>query len=377
MRFCKKCVIPETAEGMVFDDDGVCQICKNALQKNTEIDWTERRKVLDSLLDKYRGKGDYDCIIPFSGGKDSTYQLLFAIKELKLRPLVVRYNHWGFRPQVEKNNIRTFEQLGCDVLQFTANWHVVRELMRKGIELRGDFCWHCHTGVYGYIMQTALRFGIKIILWGESPGEYSGLVSAKDIVELEKSYFSKFISLGLTAEEILSNHGITSITEREIRPFLFPDPDTIKKNDIHAIYLGNYINWSSKKHAAIIKDVLGWKGTEVEGIPPSWDYEKIECKWQGIRDWSKYIKRGFGRTAHLVSIDIRNGTMSREYGMELVRKYDGKRPASMDLFLERIGISEKQFMAWMLKHQVAPWKFSMEGIERGRPLEEMKLWNND
>ena len=75
--------------------------------------------------------------------------------------------------------------------------------------------------------------------------------------------------------------------------------------------------------------------------------------------------------------DIRNGTMSREYGMELVRKYDGKRPASMDLFLERIGISEEQFMAWMLKHQVAPWKFSMEGIERGRPLEEMKLWNND
>lgn len=116
--------------------------------KHEKIDWDARRKMLDAIVDRYRGKGEYDCIVPFSGGKDSTFQLWYAVKELGLKPLVVRYNHWGYRPLVNENNIRTFKKLNVDVLEFTSNLSVVKKLMLESLKQTGDFCWHCHTGVF-------------------------------------------------------------------------------------------------------------------------------------------------------------------------------------------------------------------------------------
>ena len=98
MRYCSKCILPESAETVQFDDEGVCNVCRQAEIKHEEIDWSERRKILDEIISRYRGKGQYDCIIPFSGGKDSTFQLWYVVKELGLKPLVVRFNHWGVPP---------------------------------------------------------------------------------------------------------------------------------------------------------------------------------------------------------------------------------------------------------------------------------------
>ena len=374
MRYCVKCVTPETQEAIQFDREGVCLACRNIENKNTNIDWELRYESLLSIVSQYKGKYDYDCIVPFSGGKDSTYQLYFIVHKLQLKPLVVRYDHWGFRPHVEQNNRRTFRILGCDVVQLTVSWHTVRELMRKGIELRGDFCWHCHTGVYGYVMQMAVKFGIPLVFWGEAPWEYSSKATNATIQELEAEYFQKFIGLGLSAEEILPREQSTGLALRDIKPFLFPSREEIGCIGLRGVYLGNYIPWNPERHAAIIKNELGWQGAVVEGIPPAWDYEKIECKWQGVRDWSKFIKRGFGRTSHLVSLEIRKGAMSREKGWKLVQEYDGKRPASIDFFLQEVDISEEQFMEWMLRHQVAPWNFSDAKCERGAPLPDMALW---
>ena len=373
MRYCTCCVTPETQEGIQFDDEGVCGACRNIQNKRENIDWAERRRLLDSIVAIYRGKSDYDCILPFSGGKDSTFQLYFVIRELGLKPLVVRYNHWGYRPHVEENNSRTFKTLGCDVVEFTPNWRVVRELMRKGVELRGDFCWHCHTGIYGQVMQMAVRFNIPLVLWGEASWEYTS-ASGKTIEELEAEYFEKSIGLGLSAEDILKGNETNELTERDLKPFLFPSREDIVRVGLRGVFLGNYIPWDTRRHVEIIKRELGWQGTVVEGIPEEWDYEKIECKWQGVRDWSKFIKRGFGRTNHLASIDIRKGSMTREQGMDLVMRYDGKRPASLDVFLREIGITEEQFMMWMLRHQVDPWDFSNHAIEKGKPLPDMKCW---
>ena len=374
MRYCNKCVTPETQEGVIFGDDGICQTCKNIEIKKHDIDWVARRKLLDKLVSQYAGTGTYDCIVPFSGGKDSTYQLYFVVRELGLKPLVVRYDHWGFRPHVEENNKRTFQILGCDVLQLSVSWHTVKELMRKGIELRGDFCWHCHTGVYGYVMQLAVKLGIPLLLWGEAPWEYSSAQNPEQIMELEAKYFCNFIGLGLSGEEILAREKSGKLTERDIRPFLFPSREELAQAGVRGIFLGNYIPWETRRHVEIIKKELGWKGVLVEGVPPAWDYEKIECKWQGVRDWSKFIKRGFGRTNHLASIDIRKGIMAREQGLELVRQYDGKRPASLDIFLKEINITEEQFLEWMLRHQVAPWSFAEHKYETGPTLPDMDSW---
>ncbi len=374
MKYCTRCVTPETQEDIFFDENGICGSCQNIQHKNERIDWEERKQALDAIVEQYKGKYDYDCIVPFSGGKDSTYQLYYVVRKLGLKPLVVRYDHWGFRPIIEENSRNVFKQLDCDVVQLTVSWKVVKELMRKGIELRGDFCWHCHTGIYGYVMQMAVKFNVPFVLWGEAPWEYSPSRSSKDLQELEKGVFDNFIGLGLTAEEILANQQSGQLDERDIRPFLFPSTEEIKRIGLRGIYLGNYIPWNSRKHAEIIKKELGWKGIEVEGIPPQWDYEKIECKWQGVRDWSKFIKRGFGRTNHMVSIEIRKGAMSREEALRLVEQYDGKRPASLDLFLKEIDITEEQFLRWMLKYQVPPWDFKKASCESGKPLPDMEKW---
>ena len=168
MRYCTKCILPETHQTIKFNQEGVCSVCEQIEYRDTEIDWDDRRRMLQELVDQYRDKGEYDCIVPFSGGKDSTFQLWYVVKELGLKPLVVRFDHWGYRPKVAENNERTFKLLGVDVLQFTPSWHIVKELMLEALKRTGDFCWHCHTGVYAHTMQIAIRYNTPLIIWGES-----------------------------------------------------------------------------------------------------------------------------------------------------------------------------------------------------------------
>ena len=111
-----------------------------------------------------------------------------------------------------------------------------------------------------------------------------------------------------------------------------------------------------RKQYKIINEELGWEGDEVEGIPEEYNYEKIECFLQGMRDYTKFLKRGFGRTTHLTSIDIRNNRLDREEGLRLVEKYDGKKPASMNYFLELLGITEEKYMNLIQKHVISPNK---------------------
>ena len=172
MRYCTKCILPDTHETIQFDAEGVCNICRQAERKHTQIDWTSRRKMLDDICNQYKGKGIYDCIVPYSGGKDSVFQLWFVVTQLNLKPLVVRFNHWGYRPLIEENNIKVFKKLGVDILQFTPNWKIVKKIMLASLKKTGDFCWHCHTGVFAHTMQVAVRYNIPLVFWGESPAEY-------------------------------------------------------------------------------------------------------------------------------------------------------------------------------------------------------------
>lgn len=374
MKYCTKCCLPESHESISFDDEGVCSVCRQAEVKHNDIDWEARKLMLEEIVNRYRNKGRYDCIVPFSGGKDSTYQLWYVVTQLHLKPLVVRFNHWGYRPLVQENNIRTFKRLGVDVLEFTANWKVVKLLMLESLKQTGDFCWHCHTGVFAHTMQIAVLYNIPLVIWGEASSEYRSYHKAEEIEELNQKTFDQIIDLGIDANkmyELLEG----KVEKRDLAPFVFPTKEELNKLGAKAIYLGNYIMWNTKKQVEIIKKELGWKGQEVEGIPPEYDYEKIECRWQGIRDYCKYIKRGHGRTNHLACIDIRNGVLTREKGFELCEKYDGKRPASLDLFLKVIGITEKEFEDILLGNSVINWGFDHNKIEKGKELPDMKYWD--
>ncbi|MDR2591019.1 MAG: N-acetyl sugar amidotransferase [Oscillospiraceae bacterium] len=374
MKYCKKCVLPESHESIVFDEDGVCNICKQSEVKHERIDWNERRKTLDNIVSFYRDKGQYDCIVPYSGGKDSVYQLWFIIKELGLKPLVVRYNHWGYRPIVEKNNNKVFKKLGVDVLEFRSSWKVVKMLMLASLQNTGDFCWHCHTGVFAHTMQIAVIHDIPLVIWGESSSEYRSYRTAEEVEEFDESIFNQAVNLGINADkmfELLKGE----VSRRDLETFEFPSKEELQRVGVRAIYLGNYIKWHTKKNVETIKRELNWEGIQVEGIPPEYDYEKIECRWQGVRDYCKYIKRGHGRTNHLVCIDIRNGELDREVGLRMVEKYDGKRPTSLDGFLRTFDITEDEFENMLLDTAVINWGFDRKDIKTGEELPDMKLWD--
>ena len=374
MLSCSKCLLPETAEATSFDDEGSCSVCRQIEVRDTQIDWDDRHKQMQELVAQYRDKGLYDCIVPYSGGKDSVFQLWYVVKKLGLKPLVVRFDHWFYRPLIEENNTSVFKQLGVDVLNFTPNWHVVRELMLESLKRRGDFCWHCHTGIYAHTMQIAIRYETPLLFWGESLAEYQSFYSYDEMEEVDEKRFNRAMNLGITADDMYEFLG-GRVAKRDLYPFVYPPRKDLMRIKCRSICLGSYIKWDTKKHVEIIKRELGWKGQEVEGIPPEYDYEKVECFFQGVRDYLKYIKRGMGRTNHLANIDIRNKRMTREQGEALVREFDGKRPPSLDLFLDYLQLTEEQFLGIAIKHEVSPWQFSPNQVEPGRKMPDMDKWD--
>jgi N-acetyl sugar amidotransferase len=375
MKTCTKCLTKETVDTITFDEFGVCSVCRQVEFKKEKIDWASRAQQLQEMIARHKGNGLYDCVVPYSGGKDSVFQLWYIVRQLKLKPLVVRFNHWGYRPLVDENNDKVFKQLGVDVVEFTPSYHVVRELMLESLKRRGDFCWHCHTGIYAGVMHMAVRFETPLIFWGESTAEYHSWYTFEEMEEVDEKRFNRLMNQGMTADdmyEFLQGR----VERRDLWMFDYPKRKDLIKLKVESVCLGNYIEWNTKANVEIIKRELGWKGQAVEGVPPQYDYEKIECKFQGMRDYAKFVKRGYGRTNHLATIDIRNGALTREQALALEAQYDGKRPASIDWFLNILKISEEEFYNILEKHQVHPWKFDPATVETGQPVPDMPLWDS-
>lgn len=373
LRRCTKCVLPETHETIHFDQDGVCNICRQQEYKQNTIDWQAKKKELDELIEIYRGKGVYDCIIPFSGGKDSTWTLYYLVKEYNIRPLVVRFDHGFLRPNLLDNTVKVTRQLGVDFHDFTPNWKVVQKLMLQSFLEKGDFCWHCHTGIFSYPMWVAIRHEVPLIFWGEPSSEYTAYYSYDQPEEVDEKRFNRFINLGITSQDMFVRlEG--NVDERDLMPFTYPPLRELRRINYRSVCLGSYIPWDVKKQSKVIQDELEWCGDEVENVPPDYKYEKIECYMQGVRDYIKYIKRGYTRPSHLVSLDIRNNRISREEAIDLIKKYEGKRPPSLDIFLKFIGLTEEEFMTIAMSHGVSPYKYNSSSCVAGGKLHDFDQW---
>lgn len=376
MTRCTKCVLPETHETIHFDGQGVCGVCRQQEHKKEKVDWELRRKELGVLIEQYRGKYDYDCLIPFSGGKDSTWTLYYLIKEYQLKPLVVRFDHGFLRPNLNENTTRVLRRLGADFHTFTPNWKVVQKLMLQAFIEKGDFCWHCHTGIFSYPMWVAIRYQVPLIFWGEPSAEYTSYYSYETPEEVDEKRFNRGTNLGINAEDMFVRlQG--QVEMRDLKPFGYPPLKELRKIGYRSVCLGSYIPWDVKTQSSIIMEELGWKGDEVENVPPGYNYEKIECYMQGVRDYIKYIKRGYTRPAHLAAIDIRNGRMTREEGMKMIRAYEGKRPPSLDIFLKFVGLTEEEFNAIAMSHMVSPHIHDPKKITAGKKPHDFDAWSQE
>lgn len=360
LKHCKACNLPETYETIEFDAEGVCNICRQKEYKDSAIDWPSRKSQLVQLVEQYRGKYAYDCIVPFSGGKDSTFTLLYLMKEFKIKPLVVQFNHGFMRQGLLKNNERTFRKLGVDVINFTPNWQLVKRLMLEALVRKGDFCWHCHTGIYSYPMHVALQQQVPLIFWGEPSSEYTAYYDYRDneIEEVDEEKFNRSTNLGITAEDMAGMiSGDFEFDPRDLQPFSYPPMRDLKKLGYRSVCLGSYIPWDVKKQVGIIQSELGWQGDQVEGMP--WDdypYEKIECHLQGVRDYIKYLKRGYSRVTQMTALDLRNDRIKPNEARHLIDQYEGRKPPSLDLFLEYLGITEVEFNNIVAKTVVPPYE---------------------
>lgn len=375
---CVKCGLPETYETIEFDLNGICNICNQHNYKKDNIDWAARKSALDSLVQDYKGKFEYDCIVPFSGGKDSTFTLYYLIKEYKLKPLVVQFDHGFMRPKLLENNEKTFKKLGVDVLKFSTNWKLTKRLMLESLVRKGDFCWHCHTGIFAYPMHIAIKYNTPLIFWGEPSSEYTAYYEYSDneIESVDETRFNRFVNLGITAEDMSTMiQDDFELDPRDLAPFTYPPVRDLKRLRYRSVCLGSFIPWDVKSQSKLIQDELGWEGDQVEGMP--WDiypYEKIECYLQGVRDYIKYLKRGYSRVSQMTAIDIRNNRITKKEADGLVAQYEGKRPPSLDIFLKYLDLTEDEFNSIVLKTCVPPFKPEFSSIENSEKTWDYEKW---
>jgi N-acetyl sugar amidotransferase len=338
--------MPETQEGITFDDLGVCQACQSSEQK-MHINWVEREQRLRAILEQARAAAgnNYDCIVPISGGKDSTFQLHVLVQVYGMKPLAVTFSHNWYSKTGWYNLQNALERFHVDHIMFTPNRALVNRLARKSLHAIGDACWTCHSGIGAFPLQIAVRFKIPLLIWGESIAEASGRASYDNPVhKFDREYFTK-VSAKLRPEQMVCQE----LSERDLYPFAIPSVEECEEIGLYGIHLGDYLFWDEERQTEFIRDVYGWKETEIEGAYKR--YKSAECIMPGMHDFTCYLKRGYGRTTYQAGIDVRNGLLTREEAFTLVEQHDPVRPEALDYFLKITGMSEAEFYTVMEKHR--------------------------
>ena len=341
LKRCTKCVLPETWAGIRFNSEGVCNVCTE-YKNYTKIDQKKRQAVFKHILKTYKeyawdNKNKYDCLVGYSGGKDTAYTLWAMKRKYGMSPLAVTWDH-GFKmsADAEYNLMEVPKILDVDHMRFTIGNGLRNALCNTASRVMGDFCWHCHNGVGAFPARVSKMMDIPLQIWGEPTAIYQtgGSFSLNDIEEQDEDHFHKVFQ--------------NNITPEMVKPFDYDlidlQPMTWPKGEfqLKAVYLGNYELWNQREHVKTITDELGWKHIPSENTWCDWD--KVDCPYEIVRDYQKFIRRGFGKASFQASKDVREGLIGRTKALELVEKYEGKVPSNMKQFCEEIGTTPEEFV---------------------------------
>ena len=328
MKYCINCLYPETKPDLLFNESGVCSACIASKEKFSEIDWEEREKEFAKIVDHYKlpeGEIGYDCLIPVSGGKDSTYQAYVMKKIYGMNPLCVCFETTSVT-EVGQKNLDNISKMGVDVIHFKKNSVAYKKMVIESFKKIGDEMWPNHIGIFTVPIMIAVKFKIPLVVWGEnSQQEYGGpnLESIKSR-NLDRKWLEEFG--GLLGYRIQDMIGVEGITKKELTPYFYPNDNEINNAGVTGVFLGSYFFWDARKQLKIVKN----NGFNVKEDGPTegtyTNYENIDEKLVSLHDYLKYVKYGFGRATDHACLDIRNNRLSRIEGLKLVENLDGKYP---------------------------------------------------
>ncbi len=349
MSYCKKCTYPFVAVNLQVDDDGVCSSCRTAeeFEKLTPEFWQKRREMFEKHIDAMRkNKGrDYDCIIPVSGGKDSYYQTHIMVAEYGLKPLLVTYHGNNYLPEGDYNRDRMREVFDCDHLVMGPSVEVLKKLNRLCFRKMGDMNWHAHCGIMTYPIQIATRFNIPLMVWGEIAWDISGMYEPDDFVEFSARVRHEHNLRGFEWYDML-NDPQEPLKESDMWWAKYPNDEDILKVGVRGLFIGNFFKWDPYRHTQQMKDLYGWKASETPFERTFRTASNLDDRYEnGAHDLLKFIKFGYGRASDHASKDIRTGYMSREQGVEAVRKMDHVVSKDLYFWLDYVGMSEDEFWA--------------------------------
>jgi len=322
LKYCTRCVMPDSKPDLQLDEVGVCSACR-AFERRAKVDWDERLRELEAVLARYRSGGNHwDCVVPVSGGKDSTYQVIRML-QLGLNPLCVTATTCDLS-DIGRANIENIKRLGVDYVEFSPDPVIRAKLNRIGLTEVGDISWPEHAGIFTIPVRTAVQYNIRLIVWGEnSQNEYGGPASAQESNVLARSWLEEFGGLlGLRVSDLSEAYGIPA---HKLLPYRYPSDEELKQVGVTGIFLGHYLPWDGLANA-LVATAHGFTSLPhaVEGSIVN--YENLDNLQTGIHDYFKFLKFGFGRATDLACVHIRRGRISREDGLSIVRERDGRFP---------------------------------------------------
>ena len=344
IQWCSRCVYPSSsAVPLAFDANGECSGCRVHDQK-ADIDWDERIEWLLEDIEQYRRPSGYECVIGVSGGKDSYFQVHFVKEKLRLNPLLVTYNGNNYLDVGWRNLMRMKEVFGVDHMICSPSVDMLVRMNRLGFRRTGDMNWHGHAGILTMPMKMAAQFDIPLVFWGEHGWtDLGGMLSMHDFPEYTYRYRKDQGLRGYDWWDFVGDDE-DPVDESELEFYKYPSDELVADVGLRGLFIGNFDPWDANAHSKLVTELYGWEPSPEPFERTYRRMSNLDDRYEnGAHDYLKYVKFGYGRGTDHACKDIRSGYMTRDEGIEMVRKYDHVRPSDLDFWLDYVGRSREWF----------------------------------
>lgn len=341
MKYCKKCVMPDTRPGIKFNEEGICSACQS-YERRKDIDWNKRYKELETLCDKYRGmNGDsFDCAIAVSGGKDSHYQVYLMKEVMKMNPILFSVEDNFEMTEAGKHNLKNIsEEFGCPIISLKPDRKAQKKLMKYTFEKYGKPTWFIDRLIYTFPMKMAIKFNTPLLVYGENVSyEYGG--SVYEETYSAKNQLSNGVASDIDIDELLK---IDGITKQVLEMTKAPSIEELDKLD--SMYVSYFIPWNS------ISNYNFAKSRGFRDLTHEWNrthhienFDQIDSRAYLVHSWLKYPKFGHATATDYAARFVRYGLLTRDEAIELVKKHDHDLDIKSVLdFTDFVGYTETEF----------------------------------